>query len=350
MSETQSPTATPFTLVVTAPLSTPTASPSPWPLSVSYVSPGLSYRIQLPEGYRRSECLSGVASADPRSRPFLGAETFTLLSPEDERAVHGPGHIPVSGPAQAWTFFVTAYATEMSAVELAERDGCYSCERVLPNPSPAPDPLLGRPPVDRIETLTIAGQEAARRIRDRGGSFYVVRAGARAYLIRFQEAYTLDPARPRPVELGADPLAAIAATFRADPTAAIVFRTPRPEAVPAAARDVAVQVAEAFEAGDVDRIAALTTPSCWLDVIVEPGGGSAEPVSRYVAQLRTRFAAGLRVRADPTLPAASDTSGEPTLSFRSEWTEGGRTWRVDLRLREVDGRWYWGGLYQFAPR
>lgn len=321
---------------------TPTPSPSPWPLTVAYVSPTLAYRIQLPEGYRRSECLSS-APTDPRSTPFLGSETLTLLSPEEERSFSGHGHLPVVSSAEAWSFHVSAYGTDMPALELAERDRCLACDRQLPNPSPAPDPPTGGVPVDRIEALTIAGEEAARRIRD-SGSFYVVRAGGRAYVIQFQEPYSPDPARPRPAELGPDPLASVVATFRAAASAPIVFRTARPQALSAAARDVATQVASAFEAGDVDRIAALTTPKCWLQVIVEPGGASAESPERYLAALRTRFAAGLRVRV---AQVSGDGSNESPVSIHSEWVEGGRTFRVDLRLTEVDGRWYWGGLYQF---
>ena len=322
---------------------TPTPSPTAWPLSVSYVSPWLAYRIQLPEGYRRSDCLSSLAPADARSRPFLGSETFTLLSPSDERAIDGYGDLPIAGPAQAWTFYISAWATDMPALELAQRDGCLTCDPMLPNPSPAVDPLVGRPPVDRIEALTIAGQEAARRIRDRGRSFYVIRAGGRAYVLRFQEPYSPDPARPRPVELGADPLSSVAAAFRADPATAIVFRTPRPEPHLAAARDVAAQIAAAFEAADIQRITTLATPNCWLQVIVEPGGGSAVSAPGYLAALRTRFAGGLRVTvADPTLQVSDSMP-----SVRTQWFEGGRAFRVDLRLVEIDGRWHWGGLYQF---
>jgi hypothetical protein len=119
-------------------------------------------------------------------------------------------------------------------------------------------------------------------------------------------------------------------------------RTPRPAALAASAQETAERIASAFESADVDRIAALATPKCWLEVIVEPGGGSAQSVSDYLAQLRTRFAAGLRVRAERVLQSSD-------MSVRSQWAEAGRTYRVDLRLREVDGRWYWGGLYQFQP-
>lgn len=326
----------------TGPLLTPTLtpSPSPWPLSVAYVSPYLAYRMQLPEGYRRSECLSR-APADPRSPPDLGSETQTLLSPEEERSFSGYGHLPTISSAEAWSFHVSALETDMPALELAERDGCLTCERALPDPNPSPDPMTGRAPVDRIEALTIAGQEAARRIRDTR-PFYVVRAGGRAYVIRFQQPDSPDWTRPRPRGLGPDPLGSVMATFRADAGALVVFRTPRPEALTTAARGVATQVASAFEAGDVDRIAALTTPKCWLRTIVEPGGASAESPERYVAALRTRFAAGLRVRV---VQVGGDGSSD--YPIRSEWIEGGRTFRVDLRLTEVDGRWYWGGSYQF---
>lgn len=295
----------------------PTMTPTPPPLVFTYESPMFGYQIQLPEGFRFSDCLSAWYSQGAG----LGTEVLTLLSQEQERG-EDRGHVARGGRMAMWTFWVYVRSADgRSALE-------WATER-----------SLGQ----RVEPVVINGQEAARRMVDGEADLYVVRADERMYLIElfFEPS---DPT-PRPDVLPGGILDSVALTLRPGPAGPIPTPTPQPEVPPPGAREAAAQLAGALQAGDADRLAAIITPRCWLDTSFPEAGPLGRAVDPYLADLRKHFAGGhLRVTVEPAVQVAAKAGpGGLRLFVRSDWTESGRTTRIDLFFREIDGRWYWGG-------
>ncbi|MGH3717153.1 MAG: hypothetical protein ACRDT4_27380, partial [Micromonosporaceae bacterium] len=275
------------------PTATPTATVMPTapaqPLPVTYESPVFGYRLQLPEGYRRTECLS-----------FHRGDRFTLLSEEEERAQE-LGHIAGGGPVVMWTFAVNVYdADGRSPVEWAEGWAA-----------------LGEGE-ERVEPVELDGLEAARRVADGEALLYVLRSGDRMYVIWLY--FNSFVAGPRPDVLPHGVVDSVAATFEPGPPGPVPTETPLLATPPPAAREAAAQLADAFEAGDADRIAMLITPRCWLHIWLPNAGPTGHPVDRYMSQLREQLARGdLRVTVDPTVQVAQeDGPGRLRLFIRSE--------------------------------
>lgn len=295
------------------PSATVTPTPSPPSLVVAYESPAVGYRIQLPAGFRRSDCLSAWASQDPR----FTTDMFTLLTPEQERA-QDRGHVARGGPVAWRAIEVSVLKPDgRSALEWAREYGRFGG-------------------IERHEAVVIDGHEASRTVVRDKPQLYVVRAADRMYLISV----------PPETLLPDDVFDAVARTLRPGPGGAIPTPTPPPAGVPLAARQAATEIAAALEAADVARLASLITPRCWLEITMSRAGRTGRAVDAYLAELSTRFQSGLRIRVEPTVEVAPQPGpGGLRLFVRSSWTESGRTTPVDLFLREIDGRWYWAGAH-----
>jgi hypothetical protein len=171
-----SSTTTPGTSVSAT--TTSSATPSPPQLPVAYESDLLRYRVQLPAGFRHSECLS--------------RDTFTLLSVEQERS-EDRAHVARGGVVAMWTIQVSALPADgISAVELAERRGCPQCDRISSPAPTATDPLTGRAPSsERVESIVLDGNEAARLLVDGEARLYVVHADQWLYVLELYYDSTL---------------------------------------------------------------------------------------------------------------------------------------------------------------
>lgn len=295
---------------VTPTLSAPT-------LVVRYESPALGYGIQLPAGFRRSDCLSAWSSEGGR----FTSDVFTLLAAEEERT-QDRGHVAWGGPVAWQAIWIMVFKADgRPALEWAQQYGS-----------------LGG--IERHETAVIDGHEATRTVVERKAQLYVVRAGDRMYLISV----------PPESRLPEGVLDAVARSFQPGPGGALPTPSPHPQVAPAAAREAATRVAAALEASQMGSLPALITPRCWLEVwTLSKDGRAVEP---YLAELRTRFqSGGLRIEVEPTVQVAQQP-GPGALRFfvRSDWTEAGRTTPIDLFLGEIDGQWYWAGAQLHPPR
>jgi len=320
-----SPAASGAPTTVTSPSASPTASAG---RLVTYENAILGYRITLPEAYRR---LSPVIYTSD-TLEILGRDTYTLLTPQDEReeCLRDLGDLP--SPTAAALLFVEAYrnVAGMSASEWA------STPRV-----PGAQPLSTH---RKIEPLASGGRDAVKLVADNATAetqVIVIRADDRIYVLT--PTMWSSPPQHR--------LEDIAATFGT--IARQPFPTPTPSPLPEARRqaasELAAALATAFAARDADAVARLM-PDCHLGVspLIDGqglansgGGGLSRSVALFIQALRDRFAAGdLTVAVDPTLQA--DGSGEGAFFFvRSEWKEPDRTTAIDLLLDLRDGRWQW---------
>ena len=318
-----------------SPAATLTPTPSAPPLAESFERVVLGYRIELPVGLRNSDCLSGVGGGDGR----LGADTFTLLSPEQERA-KDLAEVARGGEPVMWTFQVTLYRSDgMSALELAARGGCPLCD---PNTSAQ----LG----STVEPLMLNGYEAARVTIAGESRQFVLRAAERLYVIELYFNTSFVDRVPRPSVLPAGILDAVAPTFQVRPLGPIATATPVPSNPPPSVREAAAALGTALAAGNVDALTGVATPRCWLQVSAPASGPVGRAVEAYLAELRQRFAAGLRVTVDPTVRQAQAAGPGGAYYFvRSDWLESGQTTQAELYLSEVDGRWVWSGSQFHAP-
>lgn len=299
---------------------------------VTFESTNLEYRATLPAGVRRSDCLSGPAGA----APVVATDVFTALSPDQERALDR-SHTARGGAPVAWTISVALWSSAgLSPLGVAQRGGCAACP---------PEVRTG----ERIEQLTLNGYDAARILVTGEPRLYAVQFGARMYVL---ELFSIEGGPPRPAALPTGVLASVAESLRASSAPPPVVASPGPPVVGDAARATAQRVAAALSSGDVDTIAAFMVPRCWFETRAANVGPLGRAIGPYLVELRARFATGgLRVRADPSLNVASvDGPAALRVFLRSQWTESGQTVPVDLYLREVDGRWYWGGTLTGAPQ
>jgi hypothetical protein len=115
-------------------------------------------------------------------------------------------------------------------------------------------------------------------------------------------------------------------------------------------REAAAELGTALATGNVDALTGVATPRCWLRLAAAASGPVGRAVDAYIAELRQRFAAGLRVTVDPTVrPTQAAGPGGGCYFVRLDWVESGRTTQAELYLSEVDGRWVWSGSQFHAP-
>lgn len=143
----------------------------------------------------------------------------------------------------------------------------------------------------------------------------------------------------------------VAATFRVIQPLPFPTATPPPSIAPRdAARELGRRLSQAFAARDVDALAGLITPRCWLSTWpwTPPGvgvDGSSRAVVPFLDALRQSFTRGgvsVVVDAEPQVEVeGTGAFRNERLFVRSDWTASGVTMRMDLFLAEIDGRQYW---------
>jgi hypothetical protein len=293
----------------------PTMTPSTLP--VSYDSPDLGYHVQLPAGYRLSDCLSVWQSQDPT---FV-ADIFTPLSVDEERALER-GHVAGGGAVAARTIAISVTnADSRPALEWAREYGNFGG-------------------AERHEARTIAGYEAARTTVNKKVVLFVVRADERVYLLATR------PESPLPEAL----LDSVASSFRPTVTGRLPPPVPSSTGVPQGAHNLAAELGTALERADAATLARLVPPRCWIETWSAATGPLGRAAAPFVADLRTRLQAGLLVMVDRTVQVAPRTGPSGMRLFvASIWTEATRVTRANLYLRQLNGQWFWGGVEALPP-
>jgi len=296
---------------------------------ITYENPIFGYRITLPDSYRR---LDPVLFTTVTPSGFLGRDTYTLLTPQQEReeCLRDLGDLP--SPSAAALLFVEVYRNP---------DGISASQWATTPGVPGAQPLSTH---RKIEPLSLGGRDAVKLVADRATAeteVVVIRADDRIYVLT-PTMWSFPP------QHRLEDIAATFGTIAREP-----FPTPSPspllEARRQAANELAAALARAFGAKDADAVARLM-PDCHLGVTPlidgqglanSGGGGLSRSVPLFTQALRDRFAAGdLTVTIDPTLQADGSGAGA-SLFVRSEWKETDRTTSIDLFLDLRDGRWQW---------
>jgi hypothetical protein len=292
--------------------------------------PILGYRISLPVTYRPSRSMIFSGGDE------LGWDSYTLLTAAEERAEcqRDSGDLP--SPASAAYLYVHASRNV---------GGMTAAQWVNTPRSPGAQPLSTH---QVVMPVTLDGREAVKLVAVATGetTSYVIRANDRMYLL----TPTTWPSPHR--------LDDIAMTFQA--IQPLPFPTPTaPSQAPRdAARQLGQALAAAFASRDANAIAGLM-PECSIGVsaVVEPilpGGGGCcvlnPAVVPFIQRLGDRFASReLSVTVDPEVQVTVE-GGAERFFVRSDWTEPGRTIRIDLFLGEVNGQWRWTGALHHYQR
>lgn len=311
-----------------APLPTASASPEPTvsptaQTTASHASAALGYSVQLPVGFRRSDCLS-----------LSHTDVFTILT-HDQESSAGLAHVGGGGTVVQWTLRIRA-----------RDDGV--------TPVAALDEVRGSVLAARgdevVEPLVIDGKDAARLIVDGEPLLFAVTSEGRTYILELH--YNPFPFRPRPVALPKGILEEVARSLSVMSVGPVPSPTAPTTSVPLGAQESAGRLADALGAGNADRLAPLLNPRCWLHQEAPESGPSGLPVGDVLSTLRARFADGsLQVRVDPAVQVATaDGPMGLRLFVRSEWVQEGSPRSLDLYLIEVNGQWYWGGVAGLLPR
>jgi len=326
-----------------APIPSPAATrrllvtPTPLPTSrptiglITHENPILGYRITLPEALRRSA--AGIAAG---SEAGLGYDVYTATTEAADRAacLSDAGGRPRPDGDPNLIIGASRNPAGLSA------EGWATTPR-FPGAQPMSTHML-------VEGTTIDGRETVRLVRDQQTNHettaYVTRANDRMYTIQLDNDSI-------PSRLPQGWLDGIAGSFHVIQPLPFPTATPSPPIAPReAARELGQRLSRAFAARDVDAIAALITPRCWLGTWpwTPPGvgvDGSSRAVLPFLEALRASFArAGIRVVVDPEIQVHVDGAGalrNEQLFVRSDWMASGLTMRIDLFLAEIDGRQYW---------
>jgi hypothetical protein len=284
----------------------------------------LGYAVTLPASWRVTDCLSRIELRDPT---YLGQDVFTWRTVADEQDLGVHGGTGATG-AFAWVVHLDAQVSSQTPTQFAT--------------------LRAGGNAGQVQTTTIDGKPAARVFgaADESLGYYIASSG------RIYGITVVPGADARPSQLPNATFEAIARSITfISPT---VRPTPTPAPVVTAAAESAVDaVAAAFAASDADRLRDLMTPKCWFNSGYNQSEGVAMSRDKMAAQVRSWFAQGLKVTAEPR-PIRTDPPMPGSFWVWSTWSAFGTPQtpqsNVQLVFDQIDGRWYWVGALFNAQR
>src|SRR5437773_941292 len=244
-------TATATVQATATPTPAPTPSPRPNPTAGpgTYTNAGLGYRVEIPAGWRRSQCQT--TRGDPKV-PFV--ETFTTGTVDEELGTD-------IGPASDVVYIRSEDAAGLTALQwLSSRGGAGTGSR--------------------FESFTFDGKDAARAVPIAGGAataFVVPGRGRMFVLSRGQRVFEPNTA------VGANALINSFHVLTDAELAGPPFATPTPGPT-RTAEDVAGAVAKGFTQKDTTAL----EPMAWACLThgVENGGAGLASLRRRVGLLR----------------------------------------------------------------
>lgn len=299
--------ATPSASVSPTPRPNPTAGPA------TYTSVALGYRIDLPQGWRRSDCLTTPGLAQPP-----GSETFTPASVDEESGSD-------IGPHQEVVELHVEDAASVTAREWLER--------------------LGGSISTRLEPATLDGKDAVRMTENGVILGYALTTAGRLYaLVR---AY----ARNR----GPNPYDATAMTLMSsfhvltDPERVVAQRTlATASPVPVRTADeVARTIARGFAQKDIGILASVASPCPWHGG--EQAGSEWKPRGPRLAEIQRAFANGLVVTAQTTLEPQTPERVFVAGTWNDPNDPDRKQKAVKHAIERLGQTWYWTGWMDLLP-
>lgn len=307
--------ATPTQAATVTPSPSPTPRPNPTVGPGTYTSVALAYRVDIPQGWRRSACQSTRGITQPPA-----VEAFTAASVDEESGTDmGAGQdivdvmVQPSGgqTALAWLESGKMGFSTQSHFEKATIDG-KDAARVVPNDG-SPSGVMAIAARGNIYALT------------QGVRGTIASANGRSALALMNSIHILSDAELQ--------------------SAKTTLATPAPEPL-RSAEDVADTLARGFAQKDTAVLASVASPCLTLGF--EQAGPSFSSTSKALARLQQSFAAGLVVTVQPR-PLLDQTQYNANVRFTCTLA-GKPTTTAKLMLVNVGGTWYWDGwLYAQVP-
>lgn len=315
------PTATaPTASASTSPAATTSATlrPNPTAGPAAYTSVALAYRVQLPEGWRRTACGS---SSEPWHLPAV--ESFTSASLADEvtsdMGPNNPGvHVLVEDN--------TAKLTALQWLESGK---------------------VGSSLYTTYEKISFDGKpDAARATRSEGGLSLVtaIVVSARGQLFAIVRTGPLSSGTLSSQTSLLNSLHILSDVELSDAKSTLASPAPAPART---AEEVADAMAKGFAQKDTAVLAAVAGPCPWQGN--EQAGSASRTASVFLADLQKKFATGLVVTVQPR-PIETNANAPGSATIRGTWKDAGQAERsARFILGRVGNTWYWNGLILGSP-
>jgi hypothetical protein len=302
------PSSTATTALQTASASFGTAAASASPGATSSLAPGaigryeseLGFTLDLPVGWRKAACGSGISQRDP----ILAGESFTAVAEADE------------------TLTDTGAPDPRVLVRVEDARGRTPLAWLQSG-------LFANGPGVRFEEVSADGRRGARVAVVATGETVGWAVLAHGWL------YGIGHTGPIPTGRTAQEAASILASLHVLDTAGIDDPS-RPTASPRSPQSVADALANGLVRQDITLLANVMAPC--MSSFLERAGGTGSSRLRYAEQLRRAFVAGLTI----TVPS-SQIDGSPDSPFlQTIWSQPGQPDRVvELLIRRDGDRWSW---------
>ncbi len=306
------PSATASPLLATT--ASPTLRPNPTAGPGVYTNVALAYRVELPEGWRRSACQS---SSEPQHLPAV--EGFTSATLDDEISTDiGPNNPGVSVRAED----NTAKHTALQWLESGK---------------------LGSSVYTKYERISFDGKPDAARVTytERGVSnvtAIVVSARAQIYAIS-RSGPTTASTLPSQTSL-MNSLHILSDVELSDAKATLA--SPATVGPNRTVEEAADALAKAFTQKDAAALAPIAWQCVWQGN--EQAGAATRPSSVFLSNLQKSFAAGLTVTVQPR-PIETNANSTTTAQVRGTWKDAGQAQRsARFVLNKAGNTWYWGGV------
>jgi hypothetical protein len=306
------------TATATASAATPAASPSPTlrpnPTAgpATYTSLALAYRVELPQGWRRSACQS---TKDPVGDTAV--ETFTTASVDDEAGTDtGPNNDVVLVRVEA----APAGQTALQWLESGK---------------------MGFSVASRFERATVDGKDGARVVTTATGNAtaFVVAARGRMYAVS-RGLREPTPASDQAATALMTSLHVLSDNELADARATLATPIPAPVRT---AEEVADAIARGFAQKDTTVLASVAD-DCLTQGLENAGAGFVSQ-TKFLATLRTGFANGLVVTAQPRPIEFASGSSVSGGTIRGTWKDPGQAQRnVKFMIQKHGNTWVWIGV------
>ena len=294
------------------PSPSPTLRPNPSAGPGTYTSLALGYRVELPAGWRRSDCASTPGLTQPP-----GTETFTPASVDEESGSD-------IGPHQE----VVDVHVESSAT--APRQWL---ER------------LGGSVTQRIQPAKLDGTDALRIVDTRTGAAlaYALTSGGQLYALTRSYALHRDGIADAAAAALTGSFHVLTASEAATARGSTATPSPAPARTP---EDVAQTIAKGFAQKDTTVLASVASPC--LTHAREQAGLDWGPTQKRLADMRQAFARGLLVTAQTAL---QDRTADVAF-VAGAWNDPNDRGEKNVRhmIQRIGATWYWTGWIDLAPR
>jgi hypothetical protein len=293
----------------------PTLRPNPIVGPGVYTSVALAYRVELPDGWRRSSCES---SAETQHLPAV--EGFTSATINDEVSSDiGPNNPGVR-------VMVEDNAAKLTPLQWLESG------------------RLGASAYSLYEKISFDGKPDTARLVHSEGNLSLVTAivvSARAQIFSIvRTGPTATATIPSQTSL-LNSLHILSDVELSDAKATLA--SPVPAIAPARTVE---EAAAAMARGFAEKDSAALAPIAWSCVWQgnEQAGAATRPSSVFLANLQRSFAAGLIVTVQPR-PIETITNSPSSANIRGTWKEAGQAERsARFVLTKGGNTWYWAGV------